>query len=202
MQSCAITTQSYLSRYYIRHSGRKWIRYYNRNRHHIPHPHGRAMGCLLWGSGRKLTALKRHRTERRWRSYIETQGTPPRLLHWPLYWHRLTLIPAGVSNYIVWDEITFGKGWIISPALYWACVYLFMLRLKLIRASERNPRCEIPNYRMEAIQMYELKLRYSDHGYKASGVMVYYLFDEYTLISWRLARHNRSSLVELDISIH
>ena len=54
---------SNLSRYYIRHcdnSGRIWIRSQNHNRHPISHPHGRAMGCLLWGFGRKLTALKQH----------------------------------------------------------------------------------------------------------------------------------------------
>ena len=34
----------------------------NSNGQPITRPHGRAMGCLLWGFGRKLTALKRHRT--------------------------------------------------------------------------------------------------------------------------------------------
>ena len=28
------------------------------NRHPIPRPHGRAMGCLLWGFGNKLTVIR------------------------------------------------------------------------------------------------------------------------------------------------
>ena len=60
IQLSAVITRSNLSRYYIRHcdnSGRKWVRFENHNRHPIPRPHGRAMGCLLWGFRRKLTAL-------------------------------------------------------------------------------------------------------------------------------------------------
>ena len=60
LQPSAVITRSNLSRYYIRHcdnSSRKWIRYLNHSRHPIPRPHGRAMGCLLWGFGKKLTAL-------------------------------------------------------------------------------------------------------------------------------------------------
>ena len=60
IQSSAVITRSNLSRYYTRqgnNGGRNWIRYQNHNRHSIPRPHGRAMGCLLWGFWRKSTAL-------------------------------------------------------------------------------------------------------------------------------------------------
>ena len=57
IQSSAIISLSNLSRYFIQlcNSGRKWIKYKNHNRHTIPHPHGQAMGCPLWGVWRKLT---------------------------------------------------------------------------------------------------------------------------------------------------
>ena len=59
-----ITALFHLSRYYIRHcdnSGRKWNTFSNHNKHPISRPHGRAMGCLLWGFWRKLPALLWHR---------------------------------------------------------------------------------------------------------------------------------------------
>ena len=59
-----ITTLFHLSRYYIRHcdnSGRKWNTFWNHNKHPISRPHGRAMGCLLWGFWRKLPASLWHR---------------------------------------------------------------------------------------------------------------------------------------------
>ena len=72
----------------------------------------------------------------------------------PYFWHRLTLIPAWISNYIhnkVWDKITYPFPnfdfstievweWIsyFYSTLYWACDYLYMLRLKLIHVSERG----------------------------------------------------------------
>ena len=43
-------------------SDRKWIRFQNDTRHPISCPHGRAMGCLLWGFWRKANAFWRHRT--------------------------------------------------------------------------------------------------------------------------------------------
>ena len=55
IQSSTVIKRSNLSRYHI-HSdniGRKLIRYQNHNRHRIYRPHGRAMGCLLWGFGGK-----------------------------------------------------------------------------------------------------------------------------------------------------
>ena len=42
--------------------GQNLIKVWIKKRHHIPHPHGRAMGCLLWGFGRKWTVLQWHRT--------------------------------------------------------------------------------------------------------------------------------------------
>ena len=64
VQSSSVVTRSNLSRYHIwncDNSGRKWIRVQNHNRHPIPGPHGRSMGCKLWGSwekiGRVITAL-------------------------------------------------------------------------------------------------------------------------------------------------
>ena len=65
IQSTDVITRSNSWLYCIRHcenSARRWTRYYNHNNHPISRPHERAMGCLLWGFGRKLTALQRHRT--------------------------------------------------------------------------------------------------------------------------------------------
>ena len=60
IQSSAVITRSNLLWYCHWHCndwGRTEIKLQTHNRHPIPHPHGRAMGCLLWGFERKLTAL-------------------------------------------------------------------------------------------------------------------------------------------------
>ena len=60
IQSHNVITQSNLTWYYLQcycNSGRKWIRFGNHNRHPISRPHGWAMGCLLWGLGRKLATF-------------------------------------------------------------------------------------------------------------------------------------------------
>ena len=57
IQLSAIIVQSNLSWYKIQHSnnsGRQWIRFYIHNKHPISRPHGRAMGCLLWGICEKM----------------------------------------------------------------------------------------------------------------------------------------------------
>ena len=47
MWSSAVITRSSLP-WHCDNSGRKWIRYYDNNRHPISCPHRWAMGCLLW----------------------------------------------------------------------------------------------------------------------------------------------------------
>ena len=65
IQSGAFISWSNIERYYI-NNGRNWVRISIRcwmnKMHPIPRPNGRAMGWLLWGLRRKLTALWRHRT--------------------------------------------------------------------------------------------------------------------------------------------
>ena len=65
MQASAIITRSNIVTYCLnscRDWGRKSIKCWIQNRHPIPRPNGRAMGCRLWTFVRKLTGLWRHRT--------------------------------------------------------------------------------------------------------------------------------------------
>ena len=73
----------------------------------------------------------------------------------PFYQHGLTLIPAWISNHTHskdWDGITypfqtstvaplkFWNGWVFHPAFYNGCNYLYILRIKLNRVSNKGPR--------------------------------------------------------------
>ena len=65
MQSNAFITRCKIVRYYInncRNCGRISIRCWTHQRHPIPCPRGRAIGCLLWIFVGKLNALQRHAT--------------------------------------------------------------------------------------------------------------------------------------------
>ena len=60
IQSSAVITRSNIVRFYnndYRNWDRKSIKCSIHKRHPIPRPNGRAMGCLLWIFGRRLTVL-------------------------------------------------------------------------------------------------------------------------------------------------
>ena len=65
-------------------------------KHPIARPHGRAMGCLLWGFGRKLD---QHSTQ----MAIDTLHSHTNLTHWGLVSHgRIVLwLPQGIQPVIV-----------------------------------------------------------------------------------------------------
>ena len=65
VQSGAVVTRSSLSQIYTQHctdSSRTEFILEKHNRHQIPRPKGRDMGCLLWEFEKKLTVLWRCRT--------------------------------------------------------------------------------------------------------------------------------------------
>ena len=65
LQLSAVLTRPNMTWYCIHHSsdwGRIYIRISIHKRHPISHPSGWAMGCILWGFWRKLTALWQHHT--------------------------------------------------------------------------------------------------------------------------------------------
>ena len=78
VQSGSIITWSNITRQYAQHNS-KWIRTYIRinshKMHPIPRPHGRAMGRLLWGFGKKMTAPWQHRT-------VPTYAMPHTIYRW------------------------------------------------------------------------------------------------------------------------
>ena len=55
VQSSAVITRSNLSWWHCDNRSKTKIRPQTHNRHPIPRPRGRAMGCVLWGFWRKLT---------------------------------------------------------------------------------------------------------------------------------------------------